>query len=371
MKKDVMDLAKGVKPSKIPSKETLNHYGLLKLASGINPYENTQEAYIKSYENLGIDFINRVPEKNFQSMLRPGESLVENEDYKRAYIGFYDTFCRYRYPYDSVEEFLSAKKFKLDYDKLITPVPHRLDKETIARKSRLAGDVGLYYYMYYTTLFMWGVEWLGWEIFMLAAALEPEYYDEYFLQTAFIESKRAIELLCEVEDNPFVFLHDDLADASGPVFKLDWYEKYIFPKYKELFSIAKNKGKKIIFTADGNMELFFDYLLECGVDGVMFENPATDFDKILSKFHDRIIIGGIETSILTLKTPEEIKKHTAEVMQKVKGVKGFVLSTPGGIHGNIPLENLEAYFDMRAEYGITKENWRPTNVLSSKSGAKS
>jgi len=34
------------------------------------------------------------------------------------------------------------------------------------------------------------------------------------------------------------------------------------------------------------------------------------------------------------------------------------MSTPVGIHGNIPLENLEAYFDARVKTGHTLEDWR-------------
>lgn len=358
LKKDVLDLSCGLKPSKIPSKETLNNYELLLMASGIDPYENTQAAYLKAYENLGIDIINRLPENNFKTKLCVGESQTENEEYKRAHLGFYDTFCRYKYPYKDVEDFFAEEKFRLDYDKLTTPVPHKMNLESIKRKTSVIGDIGLYYYMYYTTLFMWGVEWLGWDIFMTAAALEPELFDEYFLNSAFEESKKALALLSDIDDNPFVFIHDDLANALGPVFKMDWYEKYIFPKYKELFKIAKSKGKKIIFTADGNMEQFFDSLLYCGIDGVMFENPATNFEKIIHKFYDKIVIGGIETNILTFQSPKDVKTHTKNVIEQTKGLSGFAISSCGGLHGNIPIEQLVAYFDTRAEYGITKENWR-------------
>ncbi len=358
MKQDVYNLSKGIKPSKIPSKETLNHSTLLSMASGIEPSEDTQGAYLRAYEALGIDMVNRIPEQNHRSMLSSGESIRGIDDYDIAYLGFYDTYCRRRYPYREAEDFLSQREFGLCYSKLITPVPHRLNTETIARKSAILGDVGLYYYMYYTTLFMWGVEWLGWEVFMTAAAIEPDTYDRYFLEAAFKESLSDISVLCDIQDNPFVFIHDDLADAKGSVFRMDWYDKYIFPRYKKLFSMIHAKDKKVIFTADGNMEPFFDQLLACGVDGVMLESPATSFDRILDRFSDKIIIGGIETARLTLQTPREVAIHTDEVLNKTKGINGFALSSCGGLHGNIPIKNLEAYFDTRAKHGITREGWK-------------
>ena len=106
------------------------------------------------------------------------------------------------------------------------------------------------------------------------------------------------------------------------------------------------------------MEPLLSDLKATGVDGVMLENPATNFDSIIECFSNEIIIGGIETSILTRGKPEEIKRHVRDVHEKVKDIPGYVMSTPGGIHGQIPIANLIAYFDTRAELGYTPENWR-------------
>lgn len=363
MKKDVLELANGLRPQKTPSKETLNHAGLIYLASGIDPYSDTKNAYLKAYESLGIDIINRIPDENAPEPMHPGESKLAGNGYKKAYLGLYDTYCRIKYPFNDVDEFFEAGELLLDYYELITPVPHKLDKDTIESKMNTAGDIGLYYYMLYTTLFMWGVEFLGWEVFMLAAAMDPEGFKSKFLDKAFQESFKHIKTLASIK-TPIVFVHDDLANANGPVFSPEWYDKYIFPRYPELFSPAKQAGKKIIFTADGDMSQFFKPLKDSGIDGVMLENPATDFDLILEEFSDKIIIGGIETAILTFGSPSAIKKHVREVYEKTRGIPGYVMSTPGGIHGNIPLVNLEAYFDARAEIGITPDNWRKAELKS-------
>jgi hypothetical protein len=37
---------------------------------------------------------------------------------------------------------------------------------------------------------------------------------------------------------------------------------------------------------------------------------------------------------------------------------GFAMASGGGLHGNIPLGNLTAYFDARAEVGATPTDWR-------------
>jgi hypothetical protein len=357
MKKDVIALANLQRSPKRPSKETLNHPEIIKMASGIDPLQDTQAAYLEAYSSLGIDIINRVPETNAPTPLKPGESASLGTDYMRSYLGLYDTVSRLRYPFGDSDEFFAADRIHLDYASLITPVPHSLDKAEIDRKSHILGDIGVYYYQLYTTLFMWGVEYLGWGIFMTAAAQDPERFDVMFLEPAFEQSLKLIEVLSEV-DCPFVFCHDDLADARGPVFSPRWYDEYIFPRYPELWKPAKAAGKKVIFVADGNMGPLLTALKETGIDGVMLENPATDFDLILDTFGDGIVIGGIDTGILTFSTPDAVRRHVLEVHSMTKGVVGFAMSSCGGLHGNIPLANLEAYFDARVETGHTPAGWR-------------
>ncbi len=357
MKKDVLALAKLQFSKKRPSKETLNHPGLIHLASGLDPYTETPSAYREAYRSLGIDIINRVPEHNAPTPLKQGEVKDPGNGYKEAYLGLYNTYYKYNYPFQNVDEFWSAKNINPFYNDLITPVPHSLKKDEIERKMSFIGDIGLYYYMLYTTLFMWGVEYLGWEIFLMAAAMDPEGFNEKFIEVVFQKSLRLISTLSEL-DSPFIFCHDDLADSNGPICSPVWYEKYIFPKYVKLWKSVKNKNKKIIFVADGNMSQLIEPLKATGIDGVMFENPATSFDLILRSFSDMIIIGGIETNILSRGSPEEIKKHVYDVNEKTKGHPGFAMSTPGGIHGSIPLENLEAYFDARVKTGHTPQNWK-------------
>jgi uroporphyrinogen-III decarboxylase len=112
--------------------------------------------------------------------------------------------------------------------------------------------------------------------------------------------------------------------------------------------------------ADGNLTTFLPRLVQNGFDGLMFENPATPFDEILKAFNrpDHLLIGGIETVKLTLGTPAEIREMVLDVHEKTTSRPGFALSSCGGLHSNIPLENLEAYLDARAEAGVTPCDWR-------------
>ncbi len=70
-----------------------------------------------------------------------------------------------------------------------------------------------------------------------------------------------------------------------------------------------------------------------------------------------VFIGGAETGLLTRGTPEQVRKMVQRLAQCTR-YPGFVICSPGGLHDNIPMENLEAYFDARVTLGVTPENWR-------------
>ena len=349
-------------PEKRPSRETLNHAALIYLASGIDPYQNTQKAYLEAYKSLGIDVLSRIPsEKNAIRFLKPGETKDAGNGYIRSYLGLYDTFSKQNYPFANEDEFFSCEKFDLDYNKMKNPTPHHLDVDLINRKVDIAGDIGCYYYRYYNMLFMWAVEYLGWEVFMVAATLDAEEFDRRFMQKAFETSLHDIKTLLQANQE-FIVLHDDLASKDGLIFKPEWYGQYILSRYPDLIKPAKDCGKKVILVADGNMEYFLPHLYNMGIDGVALENPATNFDLILEIFGDKIIIGGMETVPLTMGTPEEVKNMVYKITKKTRDMPGFTISSPGGLHNNIPIENLIAYFDARVECGFTERGWQKGDI---------
>jgi len=361
MKAEVLAWAEGGDSGKVISKETLNHRGIVELVSGLDVMEHTGDAFLRAYEALGIDICNRVPVDNAPPPTPPGEVRQHpDKPYGYTYLGVYDTACRNEYQCSTPEEVWELDMASIRYGDLIVPVPHSCEPGDIQRRWSAIGEVGLYYPLYYTTLFMWGVEVLGWEVFLLAAAMEPDRFHDHFILPCAAKSRAIVDAICYASDSPFIFLHDDLAGATGPMFAPSWYDEYVFPHYPEIWEGARQRGKKIIFVADGNMTEFLERLVRAGVDGIMFENPATSLDAVIEHFgrQGRFMIGGIETAKLTTGTPAIVRKMVLDLAEKTKYCPGFAISSCGGLHGNIPLRNLEAYFEARAEIGATPRDWR-------------
>ena len=361
MKEDVLQWAAGNKSGKMISKETLNHPELIGMVSGLDVYQHTREAYLRAYEALGIDVINRVPIDNAPLPTPQGQTrLHPSLPYRYSALGLFDTAMRARYPCQGPEDVWELDVESVRLEDLVVPVPHSCKAEDVRLRRQALGPVGLYYSMLYTTLFMWGAEVLGWEVFMLAAATDPQRFHDRFLLPCVEKSKRVVREMAEASDSPFVFTHDDLASATGPVFSPRWYDEFIFPHYPEIWDEARQRGKKVIFVADGNMSAFVPKLAEAGADGLMFENPATPLESVLEPFGrpGRFLIGGVDTAILTTGSSGEVRRMVLGLAEKVEGCHGFAISSCGGLHGNIPMENLEAYFDARVEIGATPMDWR-------------
>jgi hypothetical protein len=360
MKQAVLDWANGEATRKIVSKETLNHRGLIEKVSGLDVYQRTPEAYQRAYQALGIDIINRVPLENAPLPTPTGETRPHPHlPYHCSALGVYDTVMRHTYACTTPEQVWNLDVEALRYEDLLTPVPHSCTADDIRIREHAIGNVGLYYPMLYTTLFMWAVEVLGWEVFMLAAALDPDRFHEHFLVPCARKSQAIIREMAHASNSPFVFVHDDLASATGPMFRPAWYKRYIFPHYPKIFGEAKRLGKKIILVADGNMTVFLPQLIEVGVDGLMFETPATPLDAVVEHFSapGQFLIGGIDTRALTFGTTDEVRAMVQD-LEHVAHLPGFAIASGGGLHNNIPLANLETYFDARAELGVTPSDWR-------------
>ncbi len=354
--------------SRLSSKETLNHPELMEYLSGKDPFEETEQAYLISIERLGIDLVTESPSSGWKIMeppklrLKPGETIckVMTDVYHKrpikqdlAYTGVHPTVFPVEYPFRDEEEVLNYNPSEL-MPEPVEELAERDEKQYQKMLGKLKGRAEPYGF-YYTTLFMWPVMVFGWELFLTSAVSQEERFDK-LLDRFFQLSIKRTQALARTSMN-VVILHDDITFKDGPVLAPEWYERHIFPRYPDIFKPLLEAGKKVIFCSDGKLDVFLERLIELGIDGFMPETPATNLDKLLEIGKDKVIIGGIDTGILTRGSPNEVLTHTQEVLQKTLDLPGFFISSPGGLYGNIPLENLRSYFQARSEFGGPPVDW--------------
>jgi hypothetical protein len=356
MRADVLDALSGRFPARVPSKESLDHPGIISRVAGFDVYEDTPRAFEIAWRRLGIDIHVPPPTGNAPHPRVPGGTW-EEKGRRFSDYGVFPTGMPVE-PAPAVEKQDDDWVFRYDvsvHDFDLAAKTAELRAMSGEFRARFK-DLAVLYHLYYTTIFMWPVVTFGWESFLLAAASDPERFEEVLWKPWARISRKNFEALAAM-DEEVVFCHDDLAMSTGPIFPPEFYERYIFSRYPWILEPAVKAGKKIVFVSDGNIDAFLERLLEFPFAGLMYETPATPYERVLATWGKagRGFIGGISTGLLTARTPAEVRAHTREVMRRGREYPGFIVSSCGQLPGNIPLANMLAYFETRHELGCPAE----------------
>ena len=340
---------------RIPSFDGItSHPGFIAKLSGLDPRRDWTETVIKCLTKLDADVIGAgVPS---YGRTKPREFInTDKTTYSKgkAYtkMGFGST----AWTIDFHSRFPDVKSV-LDYD------PH--DDEEISSVAEAACEYvkkheedQSFYNNYvlvsqgiYKSLFMWPVMTFGWEMFLLAAAEEPYEFGKVISRFADV-SMKYFSAWSEAENLIIFSSHDDLCMTRGPVFNPIWYRKYIFPWYLKLWKPIKDKGVKIIFRGDGNMDEFIDDLAACGADGFCIRKE-TNLRRIAERYGDtKIIIGNVDTRILTFGSEEDVSREVQRCVFEAGDCPGYFFQASGDIPHNVPLRNVSAYFEACEKYG--------------------
>jgi len=199
----------------------------------------------------------------------------------------------------------------------------------------------------YITLFSGLIGIFGWEMLLTAGGVDPKRLGEVANRYA-SWMQQYYDALAQSE-TPVVYSHDDIVWTTGAVFRPDWYREYIFPNYKKLYAPLIERGKKVIFIADGNYTEFVDDIAATGVAGFFFE-PLTDLEYIVEHYgQTHIIIGNADTRVLLRGRKPEIRAEVERCMSLGKSCPGYFIGVTNMIPANTPIESALYYNEVYEE----------------------
>jgi len=338
-------------PDMIPQIESLAHEKYIKWLTSLDAIDSVWHGLSVIYRELDLDLIVYTEE---------GCIPIWEEEHKRVTNWGKDvTEWQTKFRFKTVEEVLAYDPWNDQIAKTDDEIKRQFGRH---RHDILAlfGDAALVSGGLYRTLFMWPVLTFGWELFLTAAASEPRKFKVILDKFAEI-SVRDTKAWAQTEIELFAS-HDDLAMTAGPIFNPQWYRDYIFPLYKEIWKPLKEKGIKILFISDGDITTLIDDLVEAGADGFMIE-PFVDLKWLTTKYgKDKIIIGNIDTRILTFGDSRGIKKEVERCATTGVKCPGYFFKASGGIPNNIPLTNVKTYFKATQEWRGLRQNTKSSRV---------
>lgn len=196
---------------------------------------------------------------------------------------------------------------------------------------------------YYNTMISGAIQAFGWEMLLTAAADAGRF--ARVIDSIFRLSLHHYRAWATTSIEAFIS-HDDMVWTQGGFLPTAFYEDVLFPRYRTLWAVIKEAGKKVLFCSDGNWSAFVDDIAAAGADGFIFE-PMTDFEPIVAKYgKTHAIIGSkVDCRTLTFGDQAAIQAEIDATLALAKQCPGFMFAVGNHLPSNIPVENALFYFD--------------------------
>ena len=357
---------------RIPRFETIYHPGMLARLSGLDPIAQPLGASLAAMRALDMDVyrVGALPTR--ASTLKQGETAATASQAmnitafsgalaseaadppegvasksRLSYWGLVDSETQVVFDVTTPEEVYAYDPGRAD------PRPQAevtADyRRQLSEAEALVGDLAYTTALFYTTLFMWPVMLFGWELFLVAAAEDPQRFRRVW--DGFAEQTMKHLTAWADAGAKVVFCHDDLAMTNQLVFRPAWYREHIFPWYRRFWRMLHERGVRVIFTCDGAFDPLVEDLIALGVDGFQVERRF-DIARFLERYgQSQVLVAGVDQRTLTFGTSEDVERATRETAELGRRSPGFIWRADTSIPGNIPLENLETYFACQDKYG--------------------
>jgi uroporphyrinogen decarboxylase len=185
---------------------------------------------------------------------------------------------------------------------------------------------------------------MGMENFMLALVTHPDEM-HVFLHSIAHYARQVFERYLELGVDAIGF-SEDLGSQRALMVSPAMFSKFILPEYVYCFEPVLRAGKIVHFHSCGCVQSVAADL--AGI-GVTILNPiqarANDLRRIKAETTGRMALhGGIDTAILALGTPDDVRAEVRRVMEILKPGGGYICAPDQEIPG-IPAANVQALWD--------------------------
>ena len=165
-----------------------------------------------------------------------------------------------------------------------------------------------------------------------------------------------IEHACSL-DIDIIRLGDDWGHQRGLIMGIDLWREFIKPRIKEMYQLAKSKGKwirrahhkHVMIHCCGKVDELFPDLIECGLDIFNpFQPEVMDVFQMKRLYGERLCFyGGISTQrTLPYGTVADVKDEVKRLIEVVGENGGYIASPAHDIPGDAKPENIAAMIEV-------------------------
>lgn len=196
---------------------------------------------------------------------------------------------------------------------------------------------------YYNSLISGAIAILGWDMLLAAAAHRARF--ARVLDGIFRQSLHHCRAWAATPIEVFI-CHDDMVWSQGPFMHPDYYRAEVFPRYKALWAVLKEAGKKVVFTSDGQWSMFVDDVVAAGADALCFE-PMVPLAPVAAKYGRShcLMASEVDARTLTFGTRAEIQAEVDATLAAAKDCRGLMVAVGNHIPSNVPVDNALFYYE--------------------------
>jgi uroporphyrinogen decarboxylase len=179
---------------------------------------------------------------------------------------------------------------------------------------------------------------------LLAAMVSDKRFVNTLLDRILEFNLRVIENACSTEIDAMWF-GDDWGMQRGVIMGPHLWREFIKPRVKQMYDLAKSKGKFVCIHSCGKVDALFPDLIECGLDIFNpFQPEVMDVFEMKQRYGDRLsFYGGISTQrTLPCATIAQVKDEVKQLLDVVGKNGGYIAAPAHEIPGDAKPENVAA-----------------------------
>ena len=182
----------------------------------------------------------------------------------------------------------------------------------------------------------------------------PEVVDE-LMKVCGAFSLYIAEAFAENPSAPMMFMGEDIAGTSGPIFSPNFIRRKALPIWKRIIEPLHRNGIKFLYHSDGRAKEILPIIVnELGADGFnpIERNGCNDIFEIRRDYPRTLLFGNVCCEVtLPYGTPEEVEQETLELVQRIGPQGGIVIGSSSEVHELVPVENALRMYSTVRKYG--------------------
>lgn len=196
--------------------------------------------------------------------------------------------------------------------------------------------------------------YLGMELFAQAIYDAPELVS-HIMDCTGLFSAYIARAYAEVTEVPLLFMGEDIAGTTGPIFNPKFVRKEGLPRWEWITAPIKEKGYKFLYHTDGRYGKFLPLIFEdLGADGLnpIERNDCNDIFAIREEYPNKLLFGNVCCMhTLPYGTLGDVEDETLELIERIGPQAGIFIGSSSEVHDAIPVKNAVKMYQTVHEYG--------------------